>query len=85
MVILGKVYRTLRPSDGGSELEVFTLPIRQVPTICGLSIPSLYREASKGNIVLLKYGRTTLVDMASLREFLARLPRASIRPAGEVT
>jgi hypothetical protein len=84
MVILGKMYRTLRPGDGGSELEAFTLPIRQVPTICGLSIPSLYREASKGNIVLLKYGRTTLVDVASLRAFLGRLPRASIRPADEV-
>jgi hypothetical protein len=71
------------PNTEAVPTHVLTVPIRQAPRIAGLSIPSIYREASKGNIVLLKYGRTTLVDMASLRAFVAGLPRASIRPPRE--
>lgn len=76
-----------RPSPSspeGAPDHALSLPLRRVPGLCGLSVPTLYREAGKGNIVLLKYGRTTLVDMASLRAFLAGLPRASIRPARKV-
>ena len=68
----------------GSPNDALSVPIRQAPRISGLSLPSIYREAGKGNIVLLKYGRSTLVDMASLRAFVAGLPRASIHPARKV-
>ncbi len=64
-------------TDGA--LGLMAVPIKRAAFISGVSVPSLYREAGKGNIVLLKYGRSTLVDLASLRAFLARLPRASIR------
>ncbi len=39
----------------------------------------LYREAAAGNIRLVKLGSATLVDLASLRDLLARLPTASLR------
>ena len=63
----------------GMALAPITLPIKRATAVSGLSSPTLYREAGKGNIKLLKYGRTTLVDMESLRAFLRSLPRASIR------
>jgi hypothetical protein len=60
-------------------MEPITLPIRQASAVSGLSAPTIYREAGRGKIKLLKYGRTTLVCMSSLRTFLDGLPRASIR------
>jgi hypothetical protein len=45
----------------------------------GLSRSSLYREAARGNIVMKKHGRSTLVCAQSVRAFVASLPRASIR------
>jgi len=48
--------------------------------ISGLSRSAIYRAAGEGRIKLVKAGRTTLVDMASVRAFLASLPRAPIRP-----
>lgn len=44
-----------------------------------ISRSSLYREAGRGNIVMKKAGRTTLVCLASLRAFIAALPAARIR------
>ena len=55
------------------------VPLPQAPTVTGLSRSTIYREAARGNIRLLKAGRSTLVDMASVRAFLASLPTASIR------
>lgn len=56
--------------------------VARIPTAClvsGMSRSAIYREAGRGNIVLLKIGRATLVDMASVRAYLAGLPRAEIR------
>ena len=63
----------------GVSLEPITLRIKQASTVSGLSIPTIYPEAGRDKIKLLKYGRTTLVCMSSLRAFLDGLPRASIR------
>jgi hypothetical protein len=60
--------------------EPLALPIPQAMAVTGLSRSAVYREAGRGNIKLLKLGRTTLVCMASARAFLASLPCASIRP-----
>lgn len=46
--------------------------------LTGLSRSRLYREAAAGNIRLMKAGRTTLVDLDSVRAFLARLPAAAL-------
>ncbi len=61
-------------------VEPLALPIPQATALTGLSRSAFYREAGRGNIKLLKLGRTTLVCMASARAFLASLPCASIRP-----
>ncbi len=61
-------------------VEPLALPVKQAIAVTGLSHSAIYREAGRGNIELLKLGRTTLVCMVSARAFLASLPRASIRP-----
>lgn len=55
------------------------LSIDRAVLVSGLSRSAIYRHAGAGNILLKKNGRTTLVDMESVRLFLAGLPRASIR------
>ena len=45
----------------------------------GISRSGLYREAALGNIRLVKLGNATLVDLASVRAFMARLPAAKLR------
>lgn len=60
-------------------VQPMALRIGPAVAASGLSRSAIYREAAKGNIVLLKLGRTTLVDMATVRTFLASLPRASVR------
>lgn len=47
--------------------------------ITGLSRSRLYRLAGEGRIRFVKVGGATLVDMASVRTFLASLPAATIR------
>ena len=44
-----------------------------------ISRSGLYREAALGNIRLVKLGHATLVDLASVRAFMARLPAAKLR------
>jgi hypothetical protein len=61
-------------------LAPLALPIPQAMSVTGLSRSAIYREAGRGNLVLLKLGRSTLLCMLSARAFLASLPRASIRP-----
>ncbi len=61
-------------------VEAIALPVAAASAVSGLSRSGIYREAGRGNITLLKCGRSTLVDMASVRAFLAALPRATIRP-----
>lgn len=58
-----------------------TIPLPQAPAATGLSRSAIYRAAGEGKIRLLKNGRSTLVDMASVRTFLANLPSATVRTA----
>ncbi|WP_043358800.1 DNA-binding protein [Belnapia sp. F-4-1] len=60
-------------------LPPLAVPLPHAPAVTGLSRSTIYREAARGNIRLIKAGRSTLVDMASMRAFLASLPTASIR------
>jgi hypothetical protein len=46
----------------------------------GISRSGIYREAAAGRIRLVKHGAATLVDIPSLRAFMAGLPAANIRP-----
>ena len=45
----------------------------------GISRSRLYREAALGRVRLVKLGSATLVDLASLRAFMAGLPAAKLR------
>jgi hypothetical protein len=47
-----------------------------------MSRSSLYRAAGEGRLILLKCGRSTLVDGASLAALVAALPAANIRRVG---
>jgi hypothetical protein len=61
--------------------EPLTVPLPQAPAATGLSRSAIYRAAAAGKIRLLKNGRSTLVDMVSVRAFLASLPDAKVRSA----
>lgn len=62
-----------------ANIEPLALPIPAAVAMSGLSRSAIYREAGAGRIRLMKLGRTTLVDMASVRAFLSELPTAQIR------
>ncbi|MDO9500271.1 hypothetical protein [Falsiroseomonas sp.] len=66
--------------SGGTEAEALFARIPVATSLCGLSRATLYREAGRGNLVMKKAGRTTLVCLTSLRAFMASLPQAEIRP-----
>ncbi|RAI55956.1 hypothetical protein DOO78_23470 [Roseicella frigidaeris] len=59
-------------------MEPLAVPLARAPAITGLSRSTIYREVARGNLRLLKVGRTSLLDMASVRAFLASLPVAEI-------
>jgi excisionase family DNA binding protein len=56
------------------------VPLPKAPAIFGLSRSHLYRLAAAGQIRFMKVGSRTLVDAESVRNFLNRLPEATIRP-----
>lgn len=54
----------------------------RIPDCCrrfGISRSRLYREATAGNVRFLKLGAATVVDLASVRALMARLPEAKLR------
>ena len=63
--------------DQGNEPIAVRLP--EASRISGFSRSELYRRAARGEIIFLKSGASTLVDMLSLRAAVAALPRAMIR------
>ena len=54
--------------------------IPEASELSGVSRSTFYREAGAGRIRLVKLGRSTLVDMGSLRAFMDSLPSARIAP-----
>lgn len=68
-----------RGKPRSAPIEPIMAPIPACMATSGLSRSAIYREAGRGNITLRKLGRTTLVDMDSVRAFLASLPAATIR------
>lgn len=59
--------------------DPLTVRIAEAARISGFSRSEIYRRAGRGEIILLKCGKSTLVDMASLRAAVVALPHASIR------
>ena len=69
--------------------EPWTGRLKTATQVSGFSRSEIYRraawaEGTPGRVVLLKCGKSTLVDMASLRAAVASLPKAMIR-ANRVT
>jgi hypothetical protein len=56
-------------------------PVPRGQEVYGISRSTIYREWKKGNIVLFKCGKATLIDDASARAFLASLPRLTPKAA----
>jgi len=61
------------------EVDPIAVRLPMAERISGFSRSEIYRRASRGEIVFLKCGTRTLVEMASLRAAVAALPRAAIR------
>ena len=59
--------------------DPLAVPMPKAPAWCGLSRTRLYRLAGEGKIRLIKAGKATLVDCASVKAFLAAAPVATIR------
>ena len=72
------------PRGIAAPADVIAAPLNRACALSGLSRSGIYRAAAEGKIKLIKAGRTTLVDMASVRHFLADLPSAQIG-TGKVT
>ncbi len=56
-------------------------PIPRAVSLSGISRSSIYRLAGEGRIRIVKLGRTSLVDMTSVRAFLDTLDAARIAPS----
>jgi hypothetical protein len=68
-------------SPDARDFDPIAVRIPQASRISGLSRSEIYRRAGRGEIILLKCGKSTLVDFRSLRATMASLPRAVIRGA----
>jgi hypothetical protein len=68
---------------GGSVAQFERLAVRlpEATYITGFSRSELYRRAARGEVIFLKSGNTTLVDVPSLQAAVASLPRAVIKGA----
>lgn len=69
------------PTAPALSTETLMIPLPRAPAVSGMSRSSLYRAAADGRIRMVKSGRATLVDAASLRAYLASLP--SMIPGGD--
>ena len=55
------------------------VPLPCAPAVFGLSRSALYRLAASGEVRMVKIASRTLVDAASVRKYLATLPRVQLR------
>jgi hypothetical protein len=68
---------------GAAPMEPIAVRLPEATRISGLSKSEIYRGARRGEIILLKNGRSTLVVVNSLRSTLEKLPRAVLRRTQE--
>jgi len=66
---------------GGGSKERILVRVPEACHISGFSRSELYRRAGRREIIFLKCGSSTLVDLESLRAAVASLPRAAIKGA----
>ena len=75
------VEKRLLKGGGGTRWDRLAVRLPEATHLSGFSRSELYRRAARGEIIFLKCGTTTLVDLESLRAAVASLPRASIKGA----
>ena len=63
--------------------EILFAPIPHACKIGGFERSKMYQLLAAGEIRSVKLGRKTLIDLASLRTFLANLPTATFTPSRE--
>ena len=62
------------------EIEQLTVRVTEAIRISGISRSELYRRLAKGEIEAVKIGKSILINVASLRAFVANLPCAEFAP-----
>lgn len=62
------------------EAEPIFINLKEATRLTGISRSELYRRLAKGEIEARKLGSSLLIDLASLRTFVAGLPRAEFTP-----
>jgi hypothetical protein len=70
--------KALKRGGGALIVDPIGLPIPAASAASGVSRSGIYRAAAEGKIILRKHGRSTIVDMASMRAFIDSLPIAQI-------
>jgi hypothetical protein len=73
------VEKRLLKAGGSAQVERLVVRLPEASQISGFSRSELYRRAARGEIIFLKCGASTLVDLKSLRAAVAHLPRANIK------
>jgi hypothetical protein len=68
------------PQELAGELPPMAISLDQAIRVSGFSRSELYRRLRSGEIVGLKNGRTLLIDVQSLQQCVASLPRATFAP-----
>jgi hypothetical protein len=77
----GMAVTTQSPTLSEPAFEPLFVPLKRAVDISGLGRSTLYREAMRGRLRMVKAGRSTLVDYASLRALLDGLPAAQLSNA----
>lgn len=65
----------MRPTSDLPPIEPLAVRFSQACQISGISKSELYRRAARGEVEILKAGRSSLVLLASLQKLVAGLPR----------
>ena len=65
---------------GEQAIEPALLSLSASAEYLGLSRDTIYRLIGAGRLTALKHGKKTLVTVASLRDYVASLPEAKIKP-----
>jgi hypothetical protein len=77
MGMTGEERRMLK--GGGATIEPLAVSIADAVRLSGLSRSEIYRRGAAGDLDIVKSGGRSLVIVASIKDYIARLPRAVLR------
>lgn len=63
-----------------TEIEPIHVNMKDAVKLTGISRSEMYRRLNDGQIIARKLGASLLIDLASLRAFVANLPVAQFTP-----